>query len=330
MNIYRDSYIIDMRILKDRKSFGLLNSTVGLQNIFKGIRYLVNQEWSKDLLINSGIDPSLIILSKNPFIDFLYIGYQIVFPIQKPNLLFKILSFFNLITTHIIVHDLFYLSGNKLLKNEFNGIASEIKKIYYNHTIKNANYLYSFSTLVKRQLFLKFHKKCKLIDNQRIFLINKNINNCNKKYDFFLPLSDRIYKGFWILDRIYFKDSDVVLCINSKYYEYAKSILQKNNPSIKFVSLDLKTDESLVEVYKCSKFTLCLSRFEGFGFSPFEAATFESIPVVLNISAMIELDKNLFNKLKLEQKINIEISKLTKTITPELITLCAKHISIKN
>jgi len=273
------------------------------------IKYLVNKNWMVEFLLDHNI-PIKNIVFVNSFMDLKKIfGYSVILPIQRSKLDILALRFLRRIQLKTFIHDLHFMSTNNLLKKEFVGKKIALKRYIYLIVIHSVDQIFVNSNLVKRQVMILLKKESTLKSIKRVFVFNKNeyneIKNVNKTIDYFIPLSDRDYKGFWVLDRIKFEKPDAKVLVDKKYFDRAEKLLRKKNPNIRLLMRDLSLDIALAKTYSSSTATLCLSRFEGFGFLPYEAGSFGSIPIVFDCSAYIEVPDEVFLKLKIGDNIGI-------------------------
>lgn len=322
--------LIDLRIFyNSNNAFGLLNAMVGHFYLDSKIKYIINKKWMIDFLLENNI-PIQNIIHINSFFDLKKIfGNTVILPIQRSKFDIILLRLLCLISLTTFVHDLHFLSKQSLLKREFVGKYFFIKKYIYLFVIFYADKILVNSDIVKRQLKILLKKDSEKNTLKRVFLLDKSEYVITTKgiraIDYFIPLNTREYKGFWALDKIVFENQNSTLLIDEKYYVKAKNILIAKNPYIEIVKMDLSLDSYLAKAYSISKATLCLSRYEGFGYIPYEACSFGSIPFVFECSAYIEVPDDVFLKLKIAE--NVEIPSLNNFLfTDKMEEYSKNHI----
>lgn len=299
--IIRNSEFIDLRFFKSMVAMGIINAMVGYYYLDRNIRYIVNNEELKDYLLSMGIDPDSIVLLTKMTDYRIIIGSTIISPFQRIKIDVLLLRILGLIKFKCFVHDLHFLSKKKVISVEFKKPDIYFKSFIYKSVIRFADHIYVDSIFVKRQLSLFFNKKSEVKVLKRVFSFTKNqidsISKLNKSYDYFLSLSNRSYKGLWGLSKLKFEDKNATVLIDKRFFDQAKSLLSKNNPNLVLKKTDTKTDFGLSKAYKSSKATISLSLYEGFGYIPYEACFFKSVPIVLNRTAYNEVPTNTFFKI---------------------------------
>ncbi|MDD2303654.1 MAG: hypothetical protein PHP53_03075 [Prolixibacteraceae bacterium] len=322
--------IIDLRIFHNSKeALGLLNAMAGYYYFDSKIKYIVNKKWMTDFLLDQQI-PFLNIVHINSFFDLKIIyGSTVILPIQRSKIDIILLRLFRQIKLTTFVHDLHFLSKQDLLKKEFVGKNIFLKKYIYLFVIYFTDNILVNSDIVKRQLKIILKKDSVRNTLKRVFLLDKSESDSNKKenrtIDYFLPLSTREYKGIWVLDRLIFENKNSTILVDDKYFNKVNSLLIIKNPYIKIIKRDLTKDSDLAKAYSSSKATLCLSRYEGFGYIPYEASSFGSIPFVFNCSAYIEIPDDVFLKLRIAK--NVIIPTLDHLLfTDKMEVYSRKHI----
>ena len=303
---------IDLRFFHNSKAYGILNSIIGYGIFNTDIKYIVKGDFLISYLKDKGIDEERIVLSHWIFQLKVIRGCTIISPIQRFSADSLLLRVFGIIKLQIFVHDLHFLSKNTLLKSEFSGFKSKLKSSLYLFNILHNDGVLVFSHLVQRQLNFFFNIKSFKVTAKRVFYLDeidlKSVRDIPKQFDYFIPLTDLNYKGLWALDKLIFDKKDALILVNKKYLSIVKEKLVLKNVKIKVVSATIESDLELAKAYAISKVTLCLSRFEGFGFMPYEAAFFNSIPVVLNYTSYVEIPDDVFLKIKNDKLITIPCS----------------------
>lgn len=331
--IIRNSEFIDLRFFKSMVAMGIINAMVGYYYSDRNIRYIVNNKELKDYLLSMGIDPDSIVPVTEMSDYRIIIGSNIISPFQRIKIDIFLLRILGLVKFKCFVHDLHFLSKKKVISVEFKKPNIYFKSFIYKSVIRFADYIYVDSIFVKRQVSLFFNKKSEIKVLKRVFNFTNNqldsIDKLNKSYDYFLPLSNRSYKGLWGLSKLKFEDKNASVLIDERFFDQAKSLLSKNNPNLVFQKTDTKTDFGLSTAYKSSKATISLSLYEGFGYIPYEACFFKSIPIVLNRTAYIEVPTNTFFKINSIKSMVIKsISSLEFNHNMSLIA--KKHIVKRN
>ena len=312
MYYFKKNSFIDLRIFNSNKARGMLNAMFGLYYVDMNIRYLIDSNWMYYLLRANKI-PDKNILYLNSFKSYIHlIGKNIILPFQRSCFDILIMKLLFLVSLSTFIHDLHFLSNRTLLKKEFSidknkfhkFLLQKLKFFYYIFIIYISNYLYVDSKYVKRQIISIFKMESSLVPLKRIFLrsdiISINQPNVNsRKYDYYIPLTELKYKGLWALHKLVFENTTATVVLDSKFYDLASSILLRRNKYLNLLWEDLSHDSGLIEVLSNSKSTLCLSRYEGFGFVPHEARFFGSIPIVFNCSSFIEKPSDFFIKINL-------------------------------
>ena len=304
-----------MRVFRNKNAFGLINAIVGHYYFNENVTFLIDSNWAEQMLLDSDI-PSSHITKYNFFHFFSFvIGSKVVLPIPRACLDIFLLKILGLVDISTFVHDLHFLSKSKLLSNEFSGKLFYFKKFVYILTIRISNNIFTDSRLVKNQIKKLFGRNSLIIPVKRVFSLKNNRNvllgDSRRPYDYFIPLSNRLYKGFWALDRLVFENLNATIVVDSKYYTLVSKILLKSNPNVLIFHCDLSSDGALIDVYRNSKYIICLSRYEGFGLSPYEALYFGCIPFVFNCSSYLEVPNLVFNKIRINKKVFIPASNNT-------------------
>lgn len=327
----RTRSFIDFRILSSPEARGLINAMIGYKAIDPNVFYLVNQLWQKDLLLDNGVKGDKIIQVN--FISDLKVilGCKVILPIQRARVDILFLRLMRRISLAAFVHDLHFLSRRALLRKEFAGRSSFVKKYVYSFFINYVDEILVDSSLVQRQLKRVYNRPSKIVNLVRIFSLDSAKGSSGpsnaRDIDFFIPLSNCDYKGLWALSKVIFKDASVRILVNSEFLHRAEAFIRKRNLFCTIIGADLSSDMQLSAAYGRSKCTLVLSRHEGFGFSPFEAAAFGSSPIVLNCSSFIEISKDCFYKLKVSDEIQVESSR-QYPIRAEAAELARQHIEV--
>jgi|SaaInlStandDraft_1057018.scaffolds.fasta_scaffold81561_1 hypothetical protein len=307
MNI---SKVVDFRVLKNQASKGLVASCIGLSFTFDHPYFLCDAEWQCSELKMAGVSDDRI-MNFFSFFKLLMSGekLEVIAPIQRPKvdtIILKVLGYIKLSTC---VHDLFYRSNQKLLKMEFQSYFFLLKRLIYDITIKNVDEIYAFSKIVERQIKIVFKRTAVKIDNKKLLPVRTNYGD--RGYDFYVILSNRKYKGFWKINDIRFPKGSVV-AINENYRDRINF-----GDDIDVVLID-DSDEEHLASYQNSKCVVAVSRYEGFGFVPFEAGYYGAIPIILNCSAMIELPSEYFIKLRLTETVLKAPNYYREIINPDL------------
>lgn len=303
---------IDLRFFYNSKAYGILNSMIGYGIFNTDIKYIVKGDFLISYLKDKGIDEERLVASNWIFHLKVIRGSIIISPIQRFSADSLILRVFGIIKLQIFVHDLHFLSKNILLKSEFSGFKSKLKSSVYLFNILHNDGVLVFSYLVQRQLKYLFNINSFKVTAKRVFYLEEfdlhAVRDISHQFDYFIPLTDLNYKGLWALDKLIFEKKDALILVNKKFLSIAKEKLLLKNAKIKVVAATIDSDLELAKAYSISKVTLCLSRFEGFGFMPYEAAFFNSIPVVLNYTSYVEIPDNIFLKIKNYKLITIPCS----------------------
>lgn len=301
---------IDFRILSSPKARGLINAMVGYRLIDPRVLYLVNQLWQKELLLESGVKRDKIVEVAGIADLRVISGGHVILPIQRARLDVIILRLLRKISLAAFVHDLHFLSRRALLRKEFRGRLDLLKKFVYSLCINGVDEILVDSRFVQRQVRRIYNKPSKIVQLTRVFSINLasdgNVLSDVRDFDFFIPLTDCDYKGMWALEKIVFKSKPSRILVNIMFLDKVEALIKKRNPDCSVVGIDLSSDSKLALAYSRSKCTLTLSRHEGFGFSPYEAISFGSSPIVLNHSSFIEVSSDCFYKKRSSENILIE------------------------
>jgi glycosyltransferase involved in cell wall biosynthesis len=323
--------VIDMRVFTDLSARGMINAMIGESTNDDSINYLAHDAGIIKLLIENQIENKRIIsienlkkLTKCPNSK-----YLIISPLQRFKSDILLMRIFRIIEIGTFVHDLHYLSRREALKSEFLGFTKKLKKYVYNFNIFIADILFVDSALVSRQIKKIFNRDTIRVDIKRVFISEAKEKIANsKKFDYYLSLNNRFYKGLWALNKIHFEQSDAKILIDMRFYDIIQKELFRNNPGLKIYIQDLDSDTELQNAYKNSTATIYLSRHEGFGFVPYEAAFFNSIPITLNCTTYLEISKSILKKLPLQKIISIpKLSDIERNI--EFQNLARKHIVMK-
>jgi hypothetical protein len=330
MEIQTASFI-DFRILSSAKARGLINAMIGYKLIDPEVVYLVNQLWQKELLLENGVKRDKIV-EVNRIADLRVIsGGHVILPIQRARIDILILRLLRRISLAAFVHDLHFLSRRSLLRKEFRGRFDLLKKYVYSFSIKYVDEILVDSRLVQRQVRRIYNRTSKIVKLMRVFSIDSTRGSNSpakvRDIDFFIPLSDCDYKGLWALSKLVLMDKSARILVNNIFLDRAEAFILKKNPCCTVIGVNLSSDTQLSEAYGRSKCTLVLSRHEGFGFSPFEAAAFGSSPIVLNCSSFIEVSKSCFYKIKILDEMLIESSH-QYPIRAEAVELAKQHIEV--
>lgn len=330
-NMSDEIKVIDMRIFTDLRARGMINAMIGESVNNENLIYLTNNTNAINLLIENQIKIDNIISfgDLKMFLKNRKSRYLIISPLQRFRLDILLLRVFGKVKIGTFVHDLHYLSRREDLRKEFRGYASILKKYIYNFNILIADSLFVDSILVSRQIKKIFNRDSNRVHIKRIFISEINVeSNCNKKFDYYLALNSRFYKGIWALNKVRFMQQDAKILIDKKYLDIIHEDLLRNNPELKIYSQDLESDTALQNAYKYSSATLYLSRHEGFGFVPYEAAFFGSTPITLNCTTYLEISKNILTKIPLENIISVpKLADLNNNIC--FLNLAKKHILVK-
>jgi len=318
---------IDLRILRSDNAAGIMNACIGLYHRNQEIMYIHNYEHIKTL--DKYKIPKSNRLEIKTWRSYTSICFtEVILPLQRPSIDVFLLSLLGVVELSSFVHDLHFLIDKPLLRKEFQiDKLSYLKKVIYLLTMKYVKHVYVDSLLVKRQLASVFNIDAERVNLLRVFDSEdyQIIESQAKKYDYFIPSSQRLYKSLWALERIYFESPNPIVVVPKGYSHKVSAGLIKNNPNIKVYEKDTTSDANLIECYRESRYTLTLSRYEGFGFTPYEAGYFNSIPIVLNCSSYIEIPGNVFLKINLSPKIFIP-SSLPKNISYS--KLCKEHVKL--
>lgn len=318
---------IDLRILRGNKAAGIMNACIGLY--YRNQQYVYIHSHAHKKTLDKYKIPESNRLQLRTWRSYASICFsEIILPLQRPSLDIFFLSVFRIVELSCFVHDLHFLINKPLLKNEFvKDKFSSLKKLIYLFTIKYVKHVYVDSLLVKRQLASLFNIKAERVNLLRVFCSEdyQTIEPQAQKYDYFIPSSQRLYKAFWALERIYFESPSPIIVVPKGYLHKVSASLIKNNPNVKVYEKDTTSDANLIECYRQSRFTLTLSRYEGFGFTPYEAGYFNSIPIVLNCSSYIEVPRKAFLKINISPKILIPWS-LSENIN--YTDLCKEHVTL--
>jgi hypothetical protein len=302
---------IDMRIFKNINALGLLNAMLGYRYVNPGIIYLVNKSWMFDFLRLHQV-PDEQIVSISGLRDLINLRkLTIILPMQRPRMDIIFLYFLGCIRVKTFVHDLHFLSRRPLLAIEFADPTFFIKRLIYLLAIRFSDEIFVDSNLVRRQVMKVFNRNSTLVILIRYFLSN-DVSSVrvheDVSFDYFIPLGSLRYKGIWALDRLLFDDPFSRILVDSSKAEEVHRLVSARNPHVVIIHRDLRSETALSSAFRDARATLCLSRHEGFGFAPYEAAFFGSIPVVLNCSAYLEVPRGVFVKLPLGKIIPVPMS----------------------
>lgn len=299
---------IDLRIFRNANALGLLNAMAGYFHVDPVVRYLVDQHWMSEFLRRQKI-PDTQIVHVTGLGDLLALRrWTIILPLQRARLDMVVLRLLGLITLKTFVHDFHFLSRRPLLAMEFSGRAAAVKRAIYLMVIRHADGILVDSRLVQRQVRRLFHRDSTLVTLKRIFVrddIGPVAGDQPPRVDYFIPLSGRRYKGSWALDRLQFENPRSRVLVDSSHADEVRRLIGPRNPQVEIVHRDLRPEAALIGAFRDARATLCLSRHEGFGFAPYEAAFFGSIPVVLNCTTYIEVPREAFVKLPLAAPITV-------------------------
>ncbi len=289
---------IDFRIFRDRSALGVINAMIGVGLNNKNIKFLINKKWHKEILLNNKIKAENII-KLNFFNLYMLYNQDITLPIQKLSLDIFFLNLLRLAKMNTFVHDLHFLSNKRILKKEFEGIKKYISKCIYIVVISFSNQIYVDSKFVQRQVKKIFNRKPVV---RKIFRIFRNIDKHeqDREYDYYFHLTALEYKGIWAIKDLKFKDGKSKILLNKKYENQFKALVIDKNPMLQIEGIDLTEDKDLARAYMVSKVSVTLSKYEGFGFMPYEAAFFGSVPVIMNNTSYIEISKNHAYKINAE------------------------------
>lgn len=323
---------IDFRILSSPRARGLINAMAGYRLIDPSVLYLVNQQWQIELLLNSGVKREKIVEVAGIGDLRVISGGHVILPIQRARLDVLILRLLGKISLTAFVHDLHFLSRRALLRKEFRGRLDLFKKYYYSLCIKGVDEILVDSRFVQRQVRYIYNKPSKIVQLIRVFSINLpsdgEVLSHVRDFDFFIPLTDCDYKGMWALEKLFFKSKPSRILVNIIFSDKVGALIRKRNPHCDVVGVDLSSDSKLALAYSRSKCTLILSRHEGFGFSPYEAISFGSSPIVLNHSSFIEVGIDCFHKKSSSEDISIEAPD-QYPMPPGAKRLALRHIKVK-
>lgn len=321
---------IDLRIFRNDHATGLLNAMAGYFHVDPTVRYLVDQSWMGEFLRRQKI-PDTHILPIDGLHDLIALRrWTIILPLQRARLDIVVLRLLGLITLKTFVHDFHFLSHRPLLAMEFPGLVAVVKRAVYLMVIRHADEILVDSRLVQRQVRRLFHRNSTLVCLKRIFVCNDLVSIATdrcRSVDYFIPLSGRGYKGTWALERLQFENPFSRILVDSSHVEDVERLIGAKNPHVEIVHRDLRPEAALIDAFRDARATLCLSRHEGFGFVPYEAAFFGSVPVVLNCTTYIEVPGDAFIKLPLDKTINVPPS---DTLAPRIATqeLAMRHVIV--
>ena len=319
---------VDLRIFHNASALGLLNAMAGYFYVDPNVRYLVDQPWMGDFLRRQKIPDGHIVPICAPRDLIALRGWTIILPLQRSRLDIIMLRLLGLITLKTFVHDFHFLSRRPLLAMEFKGRAAAIKRVIYLLVIRYADEILVDSRLVQRQVRRLFRRDSTLTRLKRIFVHDDLVSTASdrpRSVDYFIPLSGRKYKGAWALDRLQFENPFSRVLVDSSHVEEVQRLIRPKNPHVEILHRNLRPEAALIGAFKDARTTLCLSRHEGFGFVPYEAAFFGSTPVVLNCTTYIEVSRDAFVKLPLDNPINVPpADKLAPSIASQM--LARQHV----
>ena len=164
----------------------------------------------------------------------------------------------------------------------YSGIARLKHKIFTPLILRNADYIITISDFVKKELLKTYSflpsSKLKTIYNSVI--INQDITITDKKYDYILYVNAlKEYKNIMTLINAYLLAKDKInhkLVIVGKPTEYWNSYvapyIESNNLSEDIIIISEISDDELTSYYKNASLFVTTSLYEGFGYTPIEAA----------------------------------------------------------
>lgn len=320
---------IDLRIFRNASALGLLNAMAGYFHVDPNVRYLVNQPWMVVFLRRQRI-PDTHIVPVHGLRDLLALRRcTVVLPLQRARIDVIVLRLLGLITLKTFVHDFHFLSRRPLLAMEFSGRTAAIKRALYLLVIRHADGILVDSRLVQRQVRRLFHRESSLVALKRIFVRDDTAAAPAAQppaVDYFIPLSGRRYKGSWALDRLEFENPRSRVLVDSSRAAEVRRLIARRNPHVEVIHRDLRPEAALIAAFKAARATLCLSRHEGFGFAPYEAAFFGSVPVVLNCTTYIEVAREAFVKLPLGNPITVPSADRLHREATAMRELAERHV----
>ena len=319
---------IDLRIFRNASALGLLNAMAGYFHVDPGVHYLVDQPWMGEFLRRQKIPDTQIVPVTGLRNLFALRRWTIILPLQRARLDMVVLRLLGLITLKTFVHDFHFLSRRPLLAMEFSGRAAAVKRAIYLMVIRHADGILVDSRLVQRQVRRLFCRDSTLVGLKRIFArddIAPAAGGQAPEVDYFIPLSGRRYKGSWALERLQFENPHSRVLVDSSHADEVRRLIGPRNPHVEVVHRDLRSEAALIDAFRDARATLCLSRHEGFGFAPYEAAFFGSIPVVLNCTTYIEVPRTAFVKLPLAVLITVPAADRLQP-GPAMQVLANRHV----
>jgi hypothetical protein len=320
--------VVDFRLFKGVSAIGMINAMIGYVVDNPKCFVLINQKNDEliRLLKKYEIGPRRII-TKASEAEFNNKIVTFLLPFQRVPFDIFVKAMFGKACLQTFVHDLHFLSSRVLLRGKDNFIVRKIKAFLYLLTIKFSTQIFVDSQLVGRQISYILGRETRLYHLRRYFKkLDVPVSPKSKDIDFFIKLDVREYKGLWALDRVIFKNPNSCVGIEAKHALLALPALSRRNPHLRYVLLDSTTEIDLIRAYMRSKVVLCLSRHEGFGFLPYEAAYFGSTPVTLKATSFIENSKNI-STLRFLDLIEVE-SPQFYSLTAEMQALSRRHVCV--
>ena len=320
---------IDMRAFRSIQAIGMINAMVGFY-FSRRNTYLLIKEADFDMekkLLEAGIPTTNLIAVSSLLNVNIKKNGVVVLPFQRISLELVLLRMASKIKVWTFVHDLHFLSRRKLLQDDRGFFPKFVRKLVYIFTIKFCDQILCDSLLVQKQVKRIFNRESKKVRLLRLFqksIVERIVES--RRFDYFIKLDAREYKGFWALPWLVFDDKSPVVAIEEQFFDRAVKVLADVNPDATFVKVNTKSDADLVRVYKSSKAVLYLSRHEGFGFVPYEAGFFGAVPIVLCCSTYIQ-SSPAFLTLKFGGIINVPRMRST-SYSDSCFDLCSKHIAV--
>ena len=319
----------DMRLFKGIAARGMINASIALLITNPNIRILINPNNDQliDLILRHGIDEDRLIKGRIILMSFKFYSSTIILPFQRALPDVAVMAMLNFVTLETFVHDLHFLSRRALLTPNVSGLTHGFKKAWYLATIFLARTIYVDSTLVRRQIRLLFKRETIKVPIQRVFLSSDagSSHEVKRDLDYLIKLDGREYKGHWCLDALRFGNPTAIVGVEKGFFPEVKRILLAENPNLVLKPVDVLSDADLISAYRRSVNVLCLSRHEGFGFLPYEAAFFGSNSIVLRCSSFIEVS-SVFESYRIASPIHL--CGEHNVLSPEASMLASRHVFI--
>lgn len=317
----------DMRLFRGIAARGMINASIALLFNNPNIKILINPHNGElvDLILRHGIDEDRLIKVRVNMMSLKFYSSTIILPFQRALPDVAVMAMLNFVKLETFVHDLHFLSRRALLAPNASVLTHRLKIAWYLVTIFLARRIYVDSTLVQRQIRLIFKRETVKFPIQRVFLSGDadSSNDVSRDMDYLIKLDAREYKGHWCLAALRFGNTQATVGVEADFFHEVKKILLIENPNLIIEKVDVLSDADLIAAYRRSVNVLCLSRHEGFGFLPYEAAFFGSNPIVLRCSSFIEVS-SIFESYGIESPIHLRSRH--NVLSPEAFKLASRHV----